>query len=34
MKVELKFGIKIHSMQCMYLQYIKGDSLVPVLNKE
>jgi hypothetical protein len=22
MKVELKFGIKIHSIKCMYLQYI------------
>ena len=34
MKVELKFGIKIHSIQCQYLQYTRGNYLVLVLNLE
>ena len=34
MKVELEFGVKIHSIPCQYLQYTRGNYLVPVLNME
>ena len=34
MKVALKFGVKIHSIQCKYLQFTGSNYLVPVLNME